>query len=437
MANSISSESEVINPLSARRRLANRATLTCIGVSLVIVSCRGPQDVSSSQWISGDTLFVHNATPIVPDTLVPREVLRIGKRDGPPEYTFATIHAYTVSPAGHVYVQDVGSGVREFDRTGTFVRYLARRGRGPGEVSTINGITTSSDGRVAFHDVGNLSVSIYSNVGLLWTFKGPRGMPAYSEDALSFHDDGLLWLALNPPYPTSGGITHPRPVYSRVNTRDELVDTIWTPADLGRRCPALSAREFRAGFWEDRRDPFVPKAKWALGPDGVLALGCPADYRFDFVGPDGRQRVVTRVWEALRIPDDARTFFLSLGRVSEVPDRRPAYARIVVPGDGRIWVWPNQPVERSLVESELREASGVTYRWSVSSQGAFDVFGYDGVWLATVRLPSDARYSGFPTRPAILIRGDTLWALAVDEVDAEYLVRYEVDGLPQAGRYRW
>ena len=127
-----------------------KALTPVMALPALIGSCDGANEASSHRRASADTAFVHNIRPRVQDTLVPREVFRIGTRDGPLEYTFGTIVAFTVAPSGHVYVQDVRSAVREFDETGAFVRYVARRGRGPGEVTTLNGLSASDDGRIAF-----------------------------------------------------------------------------------------------------------------------------------------------------------------------------------------------------------------------------------------------------------------------------------------------
>ena len=78
---------------------------------------------------------------------------------------------------------------------------------------------------------------------------------------------------------------------------------------------------------------------------------------------------------------------------------------------------------------ESVEQFGVTHTWVVAWFGSFDVFDADGTWRAVVRLPEEARYSGFPTEPSIVIRGDTIWAVAEDELDIDYIVRYEVPGL--------
>jgi hypothetical protein len=81
------------------------------------------------------------------------------------------------------------------------------------------------------------------------------------------------------------------------------------------------------------------------------------------------------------------------------------------------------------VPPEITEQTGITRAWQLAFNGSFDVFDADGSWRAVVRLPREARYSGFPTEPEVVIRGDTVWAVALDSLDIQYVVRYQVRGL--------
>ncbi len=161
-----------------------------------------------------------------------------------------------------------------------------------------------------------------------------------------------------------------------------------------------------AGFWEDTREPYQPKATWALGPDGVLVVGCPSTYTFDVLAPGGSVTRVARSWSPVHPTDEQRDFTRKYGGAA-LPRDLPAYARIVVPGDGRVWVRPDLPLVHEPLEPEVAERYGIDHTFVLSSEAVFDLFTYDGDWLATVRLPDQARYSGFPTEPSAVFRGDT------------------------------
>ena len=187
-----------------------------------------------------------------------------------------------------------------------------------------------------------------------------------------------------------------------------------------------------SGFWHDRREPFVPMVKWALGAEGNVAVGCNATYRFYLERADGSVMRVARARAPVRVSAEERAWRAAMP-VPEAGETLPAYVKIRLPGDGRIWVWPTQPNVRDRLPPETAQAFGVSHAWGLPWQGAFDVFQADGRWLAVVALPPRARYSGFPTEPGVVIRGDTLWAVEQDSVDVQTIVRYRVPGLTPSG----
>ncbi len=257
----------------------------------------------------------------------------------------------------------------------------------------------------------------------------PFGFPHYKDGAIVFRNDGSLWVGITPIPPDGGGITHPRAIYMKVDEARTLTDTLFTPANLAYHCPAAwSVLEVR-GFWQDGREPFVPMVKWALGTDGTVAVGCNASYRFYVYGPDGSVMRVARARARIEVSAEERAFRASMP-VQEAGETLPAYVKIRLPADGRIWVWPTQPNVREPLPQDDVKRFGVRHTWGIPWQGAFDVFSSDGQWLAVVKLPPRARYSGFPTEPGVVIRGDTLWAVEQDSLDVQTIVRYEVPGLP-------
>ena len=68
----------------------------------------------------------------------------------------------------------------------------------------------------------------------------------------------------------------------------------------------------------------------------------------------------------------------------------------------------------------------MTERWQVSEQGTFDVFEADGTWLGQVEIPENLRYSGYPTAPPVVIRGDTVWAVTRDDLGVNYVTQHVV-----------
>ncbi len=379
----------------------------------------------------GDTSVVYSSGPVIPDTLVPREVIRVGRLNGPLEHVFSDVLAFTIGPDGSTFVHDRDDGIRRFSPDGEFLGYVARDGRGPAEVGYVQAMAANSAGELAAVDLTNGRVSVFDlESGEVLSLRRPNVRPRYVDGGLLYRRDGTLWMGVHPSSPGRGPIPHPRPAYLQVDAAaGNFPDTIFTPTDAAHECETLSTGEFRAGYWEDSREPFVPKTTWALGSAGSMAVGCPADYSLDVYRPDGTVVRITRRWSPVVMSAQEHEHMSGQAGTGDIPRERPAYARILLPGDGRTWVWPNQPGVWRELSPELRERLGETGRYRIPSTGSFDVFGPTGRWRATVRLPEEARFSGFPTELGVVVRGDTLWALAEDELGVQSIRRYEVPGL--------
>lgn len=220
---------------------------------------------------------------------------------------------------------------------------------------------------------------------------------------------------------------HPRPIFARVDAGGALRDTVFTPHRLTTTCPVLSNRTYQRGFWEDVRAPFVSKMKWTMASDGSLLFGCPAMYEFEVIRPEGTVYRFARAWEPLRISDDHRDHLATRAGIGNLPEERPAYARLEALDEGRIWVRPTLPSQQIPLADEMVEQFGITHTWGESARAVFDVFTAAEGWLGTVALPKEARYSGFPTEPHVVIRGDSIWAMATDSLDVQYIVKYLVE----------
>lgn len=174
-------------------------------------------------------------------------------------------------------------------------------------------------------------------------------------------------------------------------------------------------------------EPFLPMLKWARGHDGTLAFGCPANYKFEVRRPGGSVIRVSRTWEPPRNSRDEQVFFSGTPNRGPIPDTKPAYHRIWVTDDGRIWVWPGRPGV-SIRRPEYAEHGWPTTIWDYySATDGFDVFEQSGRWLGHVETPANWWASPLPGHQDPLIRGDTVWAVTSDEWGAHYLKKFVVD----------
>jgi len=381
----------------------------------------------------GDTIHVHNLTPLYTEPAVLEPELRVGMMDGPDEYIFVDIYSLAVGPQGEIYAGGVEAdgGIREFNRDGTFQRWVARAGPGPMEVRYITALSVNPEGVLAAREANARQVKLFFPDGGFEVFSAMQGLNRFHEDALQFHNDGSLWIGLGPPLSLWEPIPYPRPIFARISAARELVDTIFAPERLGEQC-LLGDIRYGSGVWRDKRDPWFPLGKWALGPNGTLALGCPADYTFDVIREGQPVLRISREWTPVRTFPGEYEYWSSAPRMSPralplppFPEHRPAYARIILPGGGRVWVWPVHPSVQHEMPEQQGALSNRTRYWWPATHGASDVFREDGRWLGEVQLPEELRYSGY-LPPHIVIRGDTLWARVRDSLDVQYVVRYRV-----------
>ena len=424
---------------------------------------------SDSPRQMGDTTFVFSTSP-VRGTASLREVSRIGMIEGPPEYLLGTWLMFTVGPGGSLFVADASGDLRHYDAAGKYVRTIARQGQGPGEVRSVVGMDVSVDGLLAALDFGNRRVSVFSLDGNLVReirLDPTAGRPGYGRDAIQWDDEGQLWIALNAP--RSGADTlrgeQQRPLFGRLIAHEEVTDTVFLPIraweGCERRLPAYSG-----GFMEDNRLRHMPFAQWTRNRAGTLAFGCSASFAMDVVQKDGRVTRISRAWQPpvrteeeheawsegfgvqniRRLQD--RQMLLELGRRTEaqgiqippipvLPRERPAFLRLWHTDDGRTWAWPGAPGwSRPWTEDErraIRQRPGGEVILSRRSWAywnptdGFDVFETDGRWLGHVDTPESWAADLYPGRNDPYFRGDTIWAVFRDELDVQYIGRFEVE----------
>jgi hypothetical protein len=244
---------------------------------------------------------------------------------------------------------------------------------------------------------------------------------------LFFDDENSLWVGLMPLPPRDGVLAFPRPVAARFDEDGELRDTVYVPKRYAERCPIMTEWRYRAGVWDDKRERWYPKVKWAVGEDGRLAFGCPRKFEFDVVTGDAQVLRIAKPWRPVETTADQRAFHERWwAPIPPLPTLRPAYARLVLARGGRAWVWPEQPEEPLPYDEQAQSMTGRAHGWMAGVHGAFEVFEADGTWRGAVRVPTDVPYSGYPTTEPVVIRGDTVWAVMRDALDVEYVGRFVV-----------
>lgn len=337
-----------------------------------------------------------------------RETLRIGGEDEGP-YLFSDIRGVAVGSGGTIFVLDFkAQEIRLFDAQGKFVKRVARRGAGPGEIQNANGLLTAPDGRVWVNDPSNARFSVFAPDGEFqrqvivpiwgyqWIWEGvflPDGalleyLPIRSDGASSreairrFRPDGSLRDTLNLPGCSPRGVKPEDMTFAGRSSRGGIymsVPFLPTP---------VNAWDRRGYIWCAPRDRYVVMQLGIERGDTLTTL--VRDVPPIPVTNAEREAAIAGIRKAFRergFPDPD---------FSRVPRTKPVINKVDVDGAGRVWV---------------RRAAGDSMRTY------FDVWSDRGTLVATVEAP----FRLFGPRP--LFRGDTVYAVTVDQDDVPAVVR--------------
>jgi len=250
-----------------------------------------------------------------PLTGEPSVLFSLGQEEGESWELLSNVSGVDFDGAGNLFVLDAGNQrVLVFDRRGRFVRSIARRGGGPGELMAPTGLAVLADGTVVVADLGRSALSVFAPDG---TFRfnvpyadslgapGPeqRGatpsLLAYPSGVAVF--GGLRMMVAGPgvggpPQPPTDVPVYVRPLDAKAPPR--LLYRIPREAPVMRGSGDGNNRSVRI-----TQRAFSPQPSWAVLPDGglIVVSGTTAEYRLSLVSTDGQVRgTLTRPIEPRR-----------------------------------------------------------------------------------------------------------------------------------------
>jgi hypothetical protein len=406
-------------------------------VVFVAACTSGGNDDASRSWQAvidtvGDTITVHTVSGSVwGDTAYLAPELSIGMLEGPEEYLIGSPRALAVSASGDIYVLDRQvMKVRMYGPDGTHIRDIGREGGGPGEFKGPDGMTTLPDGRLLVRDPGNARVAEFSPdgeyLGQFWLAGGFNTSRRFYTDTVGNSYAMVLMDAEASVFDWQMGL-------ARYGPDGEIRDTIPAP-NWDYDAPQVSAS--RDGGTSVNYVPFTGQEWWSFSPLGYMVGGLSTDYRIDLFRVGEPVLRIEREWTPVPVkPEEAaerernqtaqfrRSFGSWTWNGPAIPDTKPPFRNLFTSAEGNIWVVVSQEGQPTMTEEEAREEEQRTSIPPIRFHEplAYDVFAPDGRFLGHVTVPQTLTEWVEP-----IVRGDTVWAVARDDLDVATIVRFRI-----------
>ncbi len=418
-------------PYLDRRRPRCAATSVSVVMVLLITACaevtRTGRILESVRTDSAGVEIVLNPADavVVPvfATMDTMATLRLGSVDGRPEEVFGTIDdVLPLANDGVAVLDGQAAEIRLFDADGAYRMSLGAKGQGPGELDRPSVLALLPGDTIAVYDARPMRITRFGPDGALGRITTLQDTRSRVVVASFLHDGRLVgqsrWLAPNGGAPPGSEPTLVRDtvVLTLFTTDGAVEDTV----DIvpGREAITRIEMSERAISVFKRSPAFGRTNVFAVHPDGIWSS---ANDRFELrlrglgsgrliriVRAPGLERPVTdalartiydrTLAEAETAGDRRRTE--AWYALSPRPETLPAYDRIVVDDQGRLWVRAWSPRDEA------------TPWW---------VFATNGDLLGSVDVPRGTTISA--------VRCGWVWGVEQDELDVSYVVRYALRGM--------
>lgn len=391
-----------------------RTTVDTVGTTIVVQNPDAPPPQPDSI-----------ATPATSDTVLARQIARIGAVDGTPEETFGLISSIATDRSGHLYVSDaIAEDVRVFSPRGEYGSRIGRRGEGPGEFRRPYGLAIGPAGELYVADETRVQRFTAARGAGTHQYESSFPGPVYGFGLTTSRVDASGRYHVQR---LSGRIPEQRYFYIGYDRSGAPVDTLPLPRSLQMPVETAILRTGRSGgrmIPGLSLAPFTPVASWALTLEGTLLVSSGTTYEIaEIDGSGDTLRVIRKKTEPRTVPrgeyqDSVRAVRARVAAAQAPLDRLEGVAEEIRSGrlrrtlpevlsvhvatDGRIWVQRWMP--------EGKEGS------------AYDVFTREGTYLSTVLVP--ARFS---RAPSPVFTSNRIYSVVVDEeTEVQQVAAFEV-----------
>jgi hypothetical protein len=326
---------------------------------------------------------------------------------------FALPLPLAVSRDGRVAVADFQLGEASVvEPDGSWRGRIARRGMGPGELSSPVALVWDDHGGLHVYDIVKHVIVRFDES--LQVVEELRVDPAVGGPLV--RAGSLEWAGLQP----SGHILLRPGLEARPNDREGR-EVLLRMSAQSATADTLAARVtpvLTIGGIDPVRAPGFARLTSAVGAGGRVAFaGASESWEVTVVDDEGGMDIrlcaglspqpLTGAEQGRGLDPEQRDHALAFGSAPR-PAEPAAVGRVVVGADGTIWVQRERPDPVPDMSSFFGRRGGV-----------FDVLAPDGRHLRTVAMPANARLQG--------ALGDTIWALEVGDLGEISLAAYRVE----------
>jgi hypothetical protein len=387
---------------------------------MLIVSCSPGQTSNVEGGVSRDTLpngivVVHHGEMPTGEVVLAEIDLSLGEIEGDSNFIFGEVRGIEAGRDGTIYVLDYqASEVRAFDDEGHFLRKVASRGAGPGEITEANGMVLVGDSILWMQDhaqwmmigvstegeellrfpmhvlsYGYIWGGTVDNGGRVWKRRthSDEERTAEPEEGLTEGSFREYWVSFDPVAENTDSVYLGEGSYRTMISRNRRGGHSYRPIPNDPR--PVTVVDPAGGMWRTGGGSY---RIMRLDEHGDTVLVIESDTPAPPVTAGDRSGYVEATVE--RSPDQRR---VAEEIADLMPDTKPVISSLTVDDEGRLWIGRAVPED---------------------AQPQFDIFGRDGGYHGSVELAfRPARY--VPIR----IRQRRVYAVVRDSLDVPYVVR--------------
>lgn len=263
------------------------------------------------------------------DVFSSEEELSIGESEGREEYMFQSIRYIAVDEHENIYILDRRAGnLKVFNKKGSFVRTIGKKGQGPGEFNLPGQVFIISEKELWVYDDGNRSFSFFTLDGDF--IKSINASKAEGLEAKIDSNGNFSFASMSYSYET-GHLSYGLDMYDKKLNFIKKIDSIPGPID------------------HRGRNLFPPLFTWAIDDDDNIVYGYQKEYKLRVFSPDGNlAKMITKEYKPVKITKeeiDERMASIQTERKVYSPQYHPAFRRFSIDEEGRIFVMTLQRVE--------------------------------------------------------------------------------------------